>query len=222
MCGRFACFEMPVALLLEFDLFPPRFIPRYNIAPTQHSLVVYQEFDESPVIQGMLWGLVPFWAKDTTNAVRAINARSETVESRQTYREAFKIRRCLVPVTGFYEWRANPDGKTKTPYYFTAASEGGLVLAGLWERWRGEHGEIRSFAILTTAANATVSPIHDRMPVILRQGDWAAWIDPENKDRAHLKSLLAPAPDDALRFWGVSPYVNNPKNEGEKCIDRAG
>lgn len=223
MCGRFALEKVPVALLLEFDLFPPRFIPRYNIAPTQDSLVVFQEYDESPMIESFRWGLVPPWAEDTSNAARAINARAETVDERRTFQAAFHMRRCLVPASGFYEWRSDGTKSGKFPYYFSPVEpEAFFALAGIWERWRKNGAEVRSFSIITTAANATVAAVHDRMPVILPRENWAEWINPKNKDRECLRSLLTPAPEGGMQCWRVGPYVNNPGNEDKRCIEPVG
>lgn len=225
MCGRFTNMGRhgrAVILFKKMGLLPPSMLPRYNIAPTQNVPVVLREFGESPDSRDLRWGLIPFWARDKSVGVRAINARAETVDEKNTFREAFKSRRCLVPADGFYEWKRDAATKTKTPYYFTAANgDDPLVFAGLWERWERGAERIESFTIVTTTANRLMEPIHDRMPVILREDDWADWIDPGTKDTRHLKSLLRPAGDDVLQCWEVGPYVNNVRHEGEKCIEKA-
>jgi putative SOS response-associated peptidase YedK len=120
-----------------------------------------------------------------------------------------------VPATGFYEWKR--DGKAKTPYYFTSRREP-IVFAGLWDQWSGGAEIIRSFTIITTGANGLMSPIHDRMPVILQRGDWRAWLDPNHQDCPRLQSLLRPADEGLLESWEVGAYVNNVRHEGEECI----
>jgi putative SOS response-associated peptidase YedK len=216
MCGRFALQSIPKPVLDEFVIIPPPVKPRYNIAPTQPVPVVLAGHDGKPVMAELRWGLIPPWAKDISVGVRAINARAETVAEKPAFRDAFGKRRCLVPASGFYEWKR--EGKTRTPYYFTSRN-GPIVFAGLWERWDG--GEIiRSFAIITTEANGLMSPIHDRMPVILRRGDWRSWIDADCRDLRHLQSLLSPAQEDALERREVGPYVNNARHEGVECINR--
>lgn len=215
MCGRFALQSVPKQILDEFVIIPPPILPRYNIAPTQKAPVVFTGGNGKPIMDELRWGLIPSWAKDVSTSVRAINARAETIAEKPTFRDAFKKRRCLVPATGFYEWKR--EGKTKTPYYFTSRSRA-LVFAGLWERWTDGDVSILSFTIITTEANSLMAPIHNRMPVILKHDDWRAWLDPMEYDRAHLQSLLLPADDEALECWEVGPYVNNARHEGEQCI----
>ena len=195
---------------------------RYNIAPTQYVPVFRQEIAGSePEVRDLYWGLVPSWAKRMAMGSMSINARCETLAEKTTFREAFKKRRCIVPASGFYEWKVGPDKKTRIPYYFTSANEDdGLGLAGLWERWDKHGEEILSFSIITTEANALVSDVHHRMPVILPPESWAAWLDPGNTDRGGLSDLMQPAADGVLQYWQVSQYVNNPRNEGEECIRR--
>lgn len=218
MCGRFALTEVPEEFL---DLIPPDWPPlrpRYNIAPTDGALVVLSEKRAVPEAAMLRWGLVPRWARDASMGVRAINARAETVAEKPTFREAFAKRRCLVPATGFYEWRSAGPKAPKTPFYFSSARKGrALVLAGLWESWRGDGIELRTFAILTTSANQTMRPIHDRMPVILDAADRDRWLDVD-ADPDSLHALLRPAPNDLLEPRQVGGYVNKPGNEGERCV----
>ena len=176
MCGRFALQSIPKQVLDEFIIIPPPVLPRYNIAPTQKAPVVLVGHDGQPVMDELRWGLIPSWAKDVSAGVRAINARAETIAEKPTFRDAFRKRRCLVPASGFYEWRR--DGKTKTPYYFTSRKDP-IVFAGLWEQWTDGAETIHSFTIITTEANGLMAPIHDRMPVILQRGDWWTWLDPD-------------------------------------------
>jgi putative SOS response-associated peptidase YedK len=199
----------------EFVIVPSPVLPRYNIAPTQKAPVVLVGRDGRPMMDELRWGLIPYWDKDASVGVRAINARAETIAEKPTFRDAFRKRRCLVPASGFYEWKR--DGKTKTPYYFTSWGEP-VVFAGLWERWSGGADVIHSFTIITIEANSLIAPIHDRMPVILKRDDWRAWLDPNFQDRSHLQSLLRPADEDLLESWEVGAYVNNVRHEGEECI----
>lgn len=195
--------------------------PRYNIAPTQFTPVIAQKPGKKAAVIDMLWGLVPFWAADRKAGIRAINARAETLREKPAFRNAFRRSRCLVPASGFYEWRHDGAKRRKTPFYFSSADPGTpLVFAGLWERWEREGEPLESFSIVTTVANGFVAPIHDRMPVILREDDWEAWIDPGNTDGGTLQALLKPAGEEVLHCWEVGTYVNNARNEGRKCAER--
>ena len=137
---------------------------------------------------------------------------------RPAYASSFKHRRCLIPVNGFYEWQKIPKSKTKQPWYFTAKEKPYLLLAGLWDEWHGEGETLRSCTILTTEANETMKPIHDRMPVILRMEDVRLWLDETLKDTSVLRSLLKPIEDDFLQEWPVSPLCNSPTVNDERCI----
>jgi putative SOS response-associated peptidase YedK len=147
-----------------------------------------------------------------------INARSETVADKPTFRHALRKRRCLIPADGFFEWLAR-DGR-KQPYCFRPWDERPWAFAGLWERWEGEGGPVESCAILTTAANELVRPVHDRMPVILPERHWAAWLNAGLQDAGELVPLR-PFPSDAMRAYPVGPLVNNPKNDCPECLTAA-
>lgn len=219
MCGRFSQnFNKQQRAVILFRNLTSADLPfhdRYNIAPTQHVPLILGT--GTPKVETLYWGLIPSWFKDMKTAAININARAETVDSKPTFRDAFKKRRCLVPASGFYEWHKSEDGKTKTPYYFTAADgESPLMFAGLWETWDKMGQEIHSFTIITTEANETVAPYHDRMPVILPPDKYEEWLYPTKIT----KDILAPAGADVLQSWQVSTYVNSPKNEGEKAIER--
>lgn len=219
MCGRFALSHVPIFLLERYGLLDPIKAPRYNIAPTRHTPVIIRRAGESPELESMHWGLVPSWSRDMALAARLINARADTVDEKRSFRDAFRWRRCLVPASGFYEWRR--EGGDRTPHYFSASDETApLVFAGLWELWtRSGHG-VYSFTIITTEANATVAPVHDRMPVILPPADWDEWLDPDNHHVPALKALLRPAAEGTLHCWPVGPHVNNSRNDGKECITR--
>ena len=167
----------------------------------------------------LTWGLVPHWTKDLAKARKPINARAETVATSPMFREAFHRRRCIVPADAFYEWRAQGDGP-KQPYAIARRDGDLLAFAGLWEGWRGPAGEIlRTFTIIVTAANEDLSPIHDRMPVILEQRDWPAWLGEQEADPTE---LLRPAEAGAVRIWPVSTRVNKPANNDAALLEPVG
>lgn len=214
MCGRFTLaiqyHELADELGVEPDpLFSEAYRPRYNIAPTEGSLVL-RERDGHRVLIAARFGLVNHWAKDLSAAARQINARSETVREKPAFREAFERRRCVVPADGFYEWRR--EGRDKTPYWFHPEEGRILRFAGLYEKWRDKATgqELRTFAILTTAANDVVAPMHDRMPVILAKRTLDMWLH-GTSDEAF--ALLAPAPNDTLAVQRASHRVGNVKND---------
>ncbi len=199
------------------EAIPEDFKPRYNIAPTQMHFIVRLE-REDRVCETARWGLIPHWSKDDKNAYKTINARAETAEKSPAYRSAFKKRRCLVPADGFYEWQG-PKGN-RQPYWFHRPDGGLLLFAGLYEIWTPEDGKpVPTFTVVTTEANEYLSRIHNRMPVILDEEAQDAWLDPGEPDVDSLKSLLKPAPEDALAARPVSQDVNNVKNHGPELLD---
>lgn len=222
MCGRFTLtsnldeLQGRFGFLSEFagsEFFDQG--PRYNIAPTQSVLTVTNDGRRRGEV--MRWGLVPFWAKDLKSGARMINAVGETVAAKPAFRAAFKKRRCLVLANGFYEWRK--EDKRKLPAYIYARNGGPLAFAGLWETWKSPEGQaIQSCTIITTAANAFIQPLHNRMPVILSDETQALWLDPLTDDRKILEPLLIPAPNDLLTSHPVSEMVNSVKNQGPGCI----
>jgi putative SOS response-associated peptidase YedK len=211
MCGRFQQSRSAAEVAATFRTAgpTPNTRPSWNIAPTQNALAVrrHPETGERH-LDPLRWGLVPRWAKDATAGARAINARAETVATLPTFRDAFRKRRCLVPATGFYEWRTptSPKGP-KQPYSIAAADRGMLAFAGLWEGWRSPDGEIlRTFTIVTTDANAQMRPLHSRMPVMLRDEAWDLWLNPE-AELGDLVPLFGPDASPELAMWPVSPRV---------------
>ena len=217
MCGRYALTSNLDELQARFN-FEARdleYRPRYNIAPTQQSLVVIN--DGARKAEEMRWGLVPFWAKDIKIGYRMINAVGETVSTKPAFRAAYKKRRCLVLANGFFEWRK--DDKVRTPFYLHLAGQPPFAFAGLWETWRSGEGEtIKSFTIVTTQPNQLIEPIHNRMPVILSQETEALWLDPMTEDTEILDQLLAPSPTEYMAGYQVSQFVNSPRNSGPECI----
>ncbi len=164
------------------------------------------------------WGLVPFWAKDIKVGFSNINAKAEGIETKPAFREAFRQRRCLVPVDNFYELAKMPSGKQ--PYAIGLKGGGLMALAGLWENWRSPAGErIRSFAIVTTEPNESCARLHNRMPVVLAPEAWPIWLGEEPADEAHLKAMLAPYPSDGMVCWPVSARVGNVRNNDPSLIE---
>ena len=219
MCGRFSLSQSVETIAAAFDLDEvPAWEPRYNIAPTQ--MVPTVVMGNSPVknrqFRLMRWGLIPSWAKDPAMGARMINARTETVTEKPSFRNAFRRRRCLVVADGFYEWQRQ-EGK-KQPFYFRLQDGQPFGFAGLWERWESADGEVISCTILTTEANDLLRPIHDRMPVILDSKDYSLWLDPEVQPEP-LQTLLRPYQTEAMTSYPVSTLVNNPANNSPECIN---
>jgi len=219
MCGRIVQELPPDQLRKRFRTLNPlaNVEPSWNIAPTDWALAVrWNRETNQRSLDKLRWGLVPMWAPDLSVAARQINARAETVAERPAYREAYVKRRCLVPIGAFYEWRKR-DGKTKQPYAVATSDGAPLVLGGLWERWRDKGtGEItRSFTIITVPANEQLRPLHERMPLILDETDWPAWLGETGSDPAPLlRSYAKP-----LRVWAVSARVNSVKNNDQHLLD---
>lgn len=217
MCGRFTIGEVG-ELVTRFSIDHPLADmprPRYNIAPTQDVPVVVGRGSRSLVM--MRWGLVPFWAKDLKVGNRMINARSETVSTRPAYRTSLKDRRCIVPTTGFYEWKRAENGKV--PYLVRLKDEKLFGMAGLYDRWRSPQGEeVHSFTILTTAANDLMLDIHDRMPVVLAREDEELWVRPEPLPDGALARISRPFPSERMDAYPVSRAVNDISREGAELV----
>lgn len=219
MCGRYTLTVDPEQLMARFHLTSANFVatPRYNVAPTQTVAVVY---DESPrVLSAARWGLIPVWAKDPSIGARMINARAETLAEKPAFRNLLKKRRCLVLADSFYEWRKNPNG-SKTPMRVMLASGEPFALAGLWDAWKTPEGDwLRTCTIITTAPNAVVAPLHDRMAAILPPEHEVDWLNHDHDDAALLHSLLQPFPAERMKAYPVSPRVNNVKNDDPSLIE---
>lgn len=223
MCGRFLVTFQEQQALKKFaaDVLPT-LSPRYNIAPTQPILSIRDNADTGRREGHYLtWGLVPGWAEDPSVATKLINARAETAASKPSFRNAFRYRRCLIPASGFYEWKRT--GNEKQPWCFHLPEYTPFAFAGLWEHWQHPDGsEIESTCILTCSAGDLMKPIHDRQPVILREQDYDAWLDPSLSDRkgsASLDRLLQPRELRSMTCHAVSPAVNNARNEGAKLLE---
>jgi putative SOS response-associated peptidase YedK len=217
MCGRFVA-NIPVDELKKiFALIEtPQLAPRYNVAPTQQVAVVRNQGDRNQ-LDLLKWGLVPSWSKDLSFGSHLINARSETVAEKPTFRHAIKYRRCIVPTSGFYEW--DHSGGKKQPYYIQLADQSPMCLAGVWESWKSPDGsELETFAILTTSANKLVEPIHDRMPVILCPDTFNLWLSHNMHDPEQLQPLYQPFPAEEMHAFKVPDLVNNPRFDSPACI----
>jgi putative SOS response-associated peptidase YedK len=222
MCGRYSLAVTPEELeqIFEAPIAGPVTLPRWNIAPTQEAPVVSVSRAGERRIVPLRWGLVPHWAEDPSVGTRHINARAETAERTPAFRDAFARRRSLVPADGFYEW-AERSGR-KRPWWIHHRRGGLLAFAGLRERWGPREGgsAMHTFTILTTTPNATVAPLHDRMPVVVEPRDWAAWLDRETPVE-EVRTLLRPAPDELLEARAVSPFVNRADNDDARCVEPA-
>ena len=222
MCGRYSQTADAGKLARRFGLEPPGpgFFSRYNIAPSQDAPVIAGDAPKN--LRLMRWGLVPAWAKEASIGHRMINARAETVAEKPSFRRAFESRRCLAPADGFYEWRKLEGSRAKIPMRFVLKSREPFAFAGLWDIWRKpDSGELRSFTIITTAANELLRPIHDRMPVILRPEDEEKWLDPGLSDPNRLSSFLKTYPAEEMEAYEVSTRVNSPKNDDPACLTPA-
>ena len=193
--------------------------PSFNIAPT-HEVAVVVSREETKRIVAMRWGLIPFWAADTTIGSKLINARAESLTSKSAFKEAFRKRRCLVIADGFYEWRK--QGKNRIPLLIRLKADRPFGFAGLYEVWRGPLGErITSCTIVTTDANDIVRPIHDRMPVILPKELESFWLDHTIEDHTRLLDILTPYSSAEIETYEVSNLVNSVKNDSPSCIEPA-
>ena len=216
MCGRYALHSNPDVVALQFGLdAPPAFSPRYNISPSSEILIVRSELDGKRVAGRYRWGLIPGWAKDPAIGRKLANARGETVAEKPAFREAFRRSRCLVPASGFYEWKLSA-GK-KRPWYVSQKDAGLFGLAGISERWNGPEGPLHTVCLITTESNQLMSAIHDRMPVILQPGDYGAWLDAGSKNP---QIFIRPYPDARMEAYPVSPRVNTPKNDDPALVGR--
>ncbi len=221
MCGRYNLITDAQAFIDAFQVINRLdWCPRYNIAPSQQVPAIRQEPEGRKAVL-LRWGLIPHWAKDEKFGYHTINARAETVDRKPAFRAAFKRRRCLIPATGFYEWKKL--NRHKQPYNIRLKERELFAFAGLWEHWQSpESKAIESCTIIVTEANEVLKPIHDRMPVILEPGDYNTWLDPANQDVERLRSLLRPYPSDRMAFWPVSRRVGNPANDDPSLIEPLG
>jgi putative SOS response-associated peptidase YedK len=221
VCGRFISITTgaDLAAVFDADLVAADAPPRWNVAPTDEVYAV-AEADGRRRVGRVRWGLVPPWADSPKVGGRMINARAETLLDKDVFRRPLERRRCLVPADGFYEWTTRAGGG-KQAWHLRPRDGGVLAFAGLWESWRPRGGDgerVVSATIVTTAANATVTPVHDRMPVCLPEAAWEEWLDPANDDLLGLTTLLVAAPEDLLEVRPVGPAVGNVANDGPELL----
>lgn len=216
MCGRFVIAtssfsRIEATLGTRF----PEIHPRYNISPSQTIPVIRESADGGYEMADMRWGLIPYWSQEPKISYSTFNARAETLAEKPAFREPFRSKRCLIPASGFYEWKT--EAGRKQPYYLTAVDDGGLAFAGLWDEWRRPEESLLSCTIVVGRPNELVAEIHDRMVLILAEDAYGAWLNP----RASLdtvRSLMEPYPATRMRAWRVSPTVGNARNEAPALI----
>ncbi len=225
MCGRFTLTsDEPENLALDLGVPVEQvnaadYRPRYNIAPTNSHLIVRLDLEDRELLPAK-WGLINRWAKDAKRAAKQINARAESLANSPAYRDAFVKRRCVVPADGFFEWIGS--GATKQPVWFHRADGGLLLFAGLYESWSIKPDiQQRTFTIITTESSGVVTPVHNRMPVILDDDAVDYWLDSRQEDMESLKKMLAPAPEDLLSQLLVSQRANSVKNDDPSCLTPA-
>lgn len=217
MCGRFQLSVKGKQISERFnvEVFDELYKPNYNCAPSQKLAVITNSQPHS--LSYFRWGLIPFWAKDPKIGYRNINTRSETINIKPSFKNAFKKRRCLIPANGFYEWRKDEN---KTPFRIFLNDEQLFAIAGIWEAWKdAENKIINSFSIITTEPNSLCRDIHNRMPVILKPEDEEVWL--MENDETLLKKLLVPFDADKMKAYPISKEVNSPKNNRSELITPA-
>ena len=215
MCGRYVT-RNEAAIERYLNLIKVRnpLTDRFNVAPTQDVPVV-RLIDGERVMSNMHWGLIPFWAKDKKIGYKTINARAETVAIKPAFRSAYKVRRCLIPASGFYEWKR--DTEPKTPHFIFKQDDEPIGFAGLWETWKREDETLESCSIVTTEANDMMAELHNRMPVILDAQDFDWWMEGDVRE---VGQLLKPCPVEWLDAYPISRQVNNARNQGPELIER--
>ena len=219
MCGRYRLSRRKQLVEEYFDTSPSEdeWAPRYNIAPTQPVPVILQHPKEPRREMSLVrWGLIPSCAKGSSISASLINARSETAATKPAFRDAFRLRRCLIPADGFYEWQKTV--KAKQPYCFEVNDGALFAFAGLWDRWKDPSGQwVKTCSILTTTPNAVTSSIHDRMPVILDPDNYDLWLDPGMTNVEAVSEMLKPYDAGMMRCYPVSTRVNHVANDDAEC-----
>lgn len=233
MCGRFVSSSSPERIAAYFgaDVAVETLGENYNVAPTNDIYGVVADADGHREVRAFQWGLVPPWAKDTKIGSKMINARCETVATKAAFKSDFRKHRLIVPMDGFYEWAPGVEGGPRTksgkpakrPFFVHRPDGEPLAVAGIWSAWRDREAGpdapwLHTASLITTDANATMAPVHDRMPVVLPKAMWDVWLDPTNHNVAMLSGLLVPARDDLLTLHEVSTDVNNVRNKGIELI----
>lgn len=217
MCARYTLRQTSDQIALRFQAATviAETEESYNIAPTESVAVVTEQAGVRSV-EAFRWGLIPSWAKDAGIGARMINARAETLAEKPAFRSLLKRRRCLVPADGFYEWMTTGEGKQ--PLYFHLAENEMFAFAGLWDIWHGPKGPVRSVTLVTTRCNELVSPVHDRMPVMMLPENEKLWLDPGVQDAGALTALLQPYPPERMAVYPVSRRVNVPTYKAQEAV----
>ena len=221
MCGRVNVSSGPLTLLF-MDMVGQPYLEsdRYNVAPTQ-SLPVLRSSEAGAIESAtMRWWLTPFWSKEVSTRYSMFNAKAETLDTSRAFKEPFMRRRCLVPVAGFYEWVK--EAERKLPYYIRPHADDGLLLAGIWDRWRSDEETVESFAVVTTAVHDRLAFVHRRQPAMLTRAEGRRWIDAMEDPAQLRRDLLGPRLPVALTVVPVSTHVNNARNGGARCIEPVG
>ena len=223
MCGRFTQKSTPNQLGLKITALvePLHVPPRYNGAPGQEHWVIRQNPKTAErVLDRLWWGLIPHWCKDEDGGRKPINAKAETVAQLPSFRDAYRHRRCLVPIDNFFEWKAIKGGMPKQPYAIGMKNGEPFALAGIWENWNrpGSEEWLRTFTVITTNSNELVNAIHDRMPVIIAPEDYTRWLSTLEPDP---RDLLVPYPAEPMTMWPISTRVNKPENDDPSILDRS-
>jgi putative SOS response-associated peptidase YedK len=233
MCGRYALGTSLTELEKRFDLETSQlklgFEARYNVAPSQLNPVILLGEDGRNYLDVMQWGLIPSWSKEPKAQFSTINARAEGIESKPAYRKPFRSQRCLIPATGFFEWKKAevPDTRAAKIPYFIHLRNGDeahfpiFAMAGLYDIWRGPDGtELKTYTIITTAANELIRPLHERMTVILPHEFEQEWLNPEITQPEKLLAMLQPYPPEKMSLFRVSSQVNSPNNDTPALLER--
>jgi putative SOS response-associated peptidase YedK len=221
MCGRFAL----STTTKDIEKLKPGFVPavdfgpRYNIAPSQNIAVCLN--NEKFEISMAKWGLIPFWTKDASIGNKMINARSETLLEKASFKNPFKKKRCLIFAEAFYEWKKIPGEKTKVPYLIKMKSGAPFTFGGLWDKWKSPDEPLTSTTIITTTPNKLMEEIHNRMPVIIPEDKREMWLTPDDKFLSEIQNLLVPYSDDEMEAFPVSTKVNSPANDFPEIMERA-
>ena len=219
MCGRYRLSRRKQLIEEYFETVNDEveWEPRYNIAPTQMVGVIRQDAAKPERHLSLVrWGLIPYWSKDPNLGNKTINARSETVAEKPAFSEPFKLRRCLIPADGFYEWQRG--SKAKQPFHFGMRDDSLFAFAGLWDRWKDPIGQVvESCSILTTTPNSLLADVHDRMPVLLSPEHYQLWLDPGFRSAATLAEMLRPFDARLMKRYAVSARVNTVSNDDAEC-----
>ena len=217
MCGRFVLNCSTADILKEFavDKVLAESTPSYNITPSQRVSAIIK--DDSNCLVQFQWGLIPSWSKDPSIGSKMINARSETLSEKPSFKSSLKNRRCLILANGFYEWKK--EGKYKSPFYIHLKSKKPFGFAGLFDKWISTEGEeIKSCTIITTESNELLKPIHNRMPVIIPKDKVALWLNPTIQNEKQILPVLKQFPSQKMEYYEVSKTVNSPANNSPDCI----